>query len=287
MDQQVVVGFVYNSKVPEAKRLVESLRATLDLAESSWISKADPLEVSDSVLLKTKVVVTAGGDGTILRVARLAAPHGIPILGINLGRVGFMTELTVAESEYKISEYLKGEHRVEVRMMLQAKILDPSNTSVPRVLVHALNDVVVSRGAVPQLLDIHVRVDGMPLTTYRADGVIVSTATGSTGYALAAGGPTLYPEAREILIQPVAAHMGMQTGLVVNEESIVELVVESESGAGLSVDSFTDAGLDCGDRVVVERSPYNAHFLRSGPPSEFYRTVTRRLGIVERQSTDK
>ena len=119
------------------------------------------------------------------------------------------------------------------------------------------------------------------------NGTIVSTATGSTGYALAAGGPTLYPEAREILIQPVAAHMGMQTGLVVNEESIVELVVESESGAGLSVDSFTDAGLGCGDRVVVERSAYNAHFLRSGPPSEFYRTVTRRLGIVERQSTDK
>ena len=112
--------------------------------------------------------------------------------------------------------------------------------------------------------------------------MIVSTATGSTGYALAAGGPTLYPEAHEILIQPVAAHMGLQTGLIVPEDSVIELTVDSDDEAGLSVDSFTDARLGRGDRVVVRRSPHRARFLRAGPPSSFYGTVTQRLGVLHR-----
>jgi NAD+ kinase len=203
----------------------------------------------------------------------------VPILGVNLGRVGFMTELAVDEAADGIPAYVEGDHRVEVRMMLQASLLKPSGETV--IQVHALNDVVVSRGVVPRLLDIDVSVSGVPLTTYRADGVIVSTATGSTGYALAAGGPTLYPEAREILIQPVAAHMGLQTGLIVPEDSVIELAVDSDD-AGLSVDSFTDARLGRGDRVVVRRSPHQARFLRAGPPSSFYGTVTQRLGVLHR-----
>jgi NAD+ kinase len=250
------------------------------LAGRSWISSAEPIEVDDGTLSRTHTVVTAGGDGTILRAVRVAAPHAVPILGVNLGRVGFMTELAVADAPTRIPDYLDGTHRVEVRMMLQASVVGSSGKT--SIEAHALNDVVVSRGAVPRLLDIDVSVDGVPLTTYRADGVIVSTATGSTGYALAAGGPTLYPEAREILIQPVAAHMGLQTGLIVPEDAVVELTVDSDDDAGLSVDSFTDARLGRGDRVVVKRSPHEARFLRSGTPSDFYGTVTQRLGILDR-----
>ena len=282
MSQQRLVGLVYNARVPEARELVASLRESLGLGGRSWVSTVDPLDVTEDVLSETEVVITAGGDGTILRAVRVTAPHSVPILGINLGRVGFMTELTVGEAPDKIPSYLAGDHRVEVRMMLQASVLSRSGES--RILVHALNDVVVSRGSVPRLLDIGVKVSDIPLTTYRADGVIVSTATGSTGYALAAGGPTLYPEAREILIQPVAAHMGLQTGLIVPHDAVVELAVRDGDDAGLSVDSFTDTTLGQGDRVVVERSPYEARFLRAGPSSAFYGTVTRRLGVRERPS---
>ena len=279
MGQQRLVGLVYNALVPEARALVESLRDALGATYDIWTSPAEPMEVDDRTLSRTDVVVTAGGDGTILRAVRVAAPHAVPIVGVNLGRVGFMTELAVAEAADKIPAYVEGDHRVEVRMMLQASLLKSSGETV--IQVHALNDVVVSRGAVPRLLDIDVNISGVPLTTYRADGVIVSTATGSTGYALAAGGPTLYPEAREILIQPVAAHMGLQTGLIVPEDSVIELAVGSDD-AGLSVDSFTDARLGRGDRVVVRRSPHEARFLRAGPPSSFYGTVTQRLGVLHR-----
>lgn len=279
MGERRLVGLVYNALVPEARALVESLREKLEAAYGVWVSPAEPTEVDEETLSRTDVVVTAGGDGTILRAVRVAAPHSVPILGVNLGRVGFMTELAVADAADRIPAYVEGGHRVEVRMMLQASLLRASGE--PAVEVHALNDVVVSRGVVPRLLDIDVSVSGVPLTTYRADGVIVSTATGSTGYALAAGGPTLYPEAREILIQPVAAHMGLQTGLIVPEESVIELTVDSDD-AGLSVDSFTDARLGRGDRVVVRRSPHQARFLRAGPPSGFYGTVTQRLGVLHR-----
>ncbi len=279
MGQQRLVGLVYNALVPEAKALVESLRETIGTTYGVWVSAAEPMEIDDGTLAGTDVVVTAGGDGTILRVVRVAAPHSVPIIGVNLGRVGFMTELAVDEAADAIPAYVEGGHRVEVRMMLQASLLKASGE--PGIQVHALNDVVVSRGVVPRLLDIDVSVSGVPLTTYRADGVIVSTATGSTGYALAAGGPTLYPEAREILIQPVAAHMGLQTGLIVPEDSVIELTVDSDD-AGLSVDSFTDARLGSGDRIVVRRSPHQARFLRAGPPSGFYGTVTQRLGVLHR-----
>jgi NAD+ kinase len=285
MGQQRLVGLVYNAMVPEARKLVESFRDSLGLTGRSWLSTAESIDVGDDLLSRTEAIITAGGDGTILRAVRVAAPHSVPILGINLGRVGFMTELSVAEAADRIPAYLEGAHRVEVRMMLQASVIGDSGE--PNIEVHALNDVVVSRGAVPRLLDIDVRVSGVPLTTYRADGVIVSTATGSTGYALAAGGPTLYPEAREILIQPVATHMGLHTGLIVPEDSVVELTVHADDEAGLSVDSFTDASLSRGDRVVVQRSPYEARFLRAGPPSDFYRTVTQRFGILDRPARNR
>ena len=279
MAQQRLVGLVYNALLPAARALAESLRDTLGTTYDVWVSSAEPMEVDETTLSRTDVVVTAGGDGTILRAVRVAAPHSVPILGVNLGRVGFMTELAVDEAAEKIPAYVEGGHRVEARMMLEASLLRASGEQ--GIQVHALNDVVVSRGVVPRLLDIDVSVSGVPLTTYRADGVIVSTATGSTGYALAAGGPTLYPEAREMLIQPVAAHMGLQTGLIVPEESVIELAVDSDD-AGLSVDSFTDARLGSGDRIVVRRSPHQARFLRAGPPSGFYGTVTQRLGVLHR-----
>ena len=165
MGQQRLVGLVYNAMVPEARKLVDSFRDSLGLTGRSWLSTAEPIDVGDDLLSRTEAIITAGGDGTILRAVRMAAPHSIPILGINLGRVGFMTELSVAEAADRIPAYLEGAHRVEVRMMLQASVIGDSGE--PNIQVHALNDVVVSRGAVPRLLDIDVRVSGTPLTTYQ------------------------------------------------------------------------------------------------------------------------
>ena len=279
-----LVGLVYNPLVPEAADIVGSLVKSLELRESSWVSSATDLDVSRETLANTSVIITAGGDGTILRVVPIAAPYSVPILGINLGRVGFMTELTVDEAARKVPLYLDGSPRVEERMMLKASVTSRPGGE-PRVEGHALNDVVVSRGAVPRLLDIDVSVDGVPLASYPADGVVTATATGSTGYALSAGGPILHPEARAILIQPIAAHMSLEAGLVVPEDSVIEMGARGESEAVVSMDGFRDTILGPDDRVVIESSPYVARFLRANPPSAFYSTLAHRLGVRSRPST--
>ncbi len=273
-----LIGLVYNPHVAQAEDLIGKLVPSIGLGERSWTASAAALDIDADTLANTQVIITAGGDGTILRVARKAVPHSVPILGINMGRVGFMTEVTVDEAAEKIPTYLDGSPRVESRMMLQASVVSGSDAESGQP-VHALNDVVVGRGPMARLLDLYVNVDGAPLATYRADGVIVSTATGSTGYALAAGGPILYPEARVMLVQPVAPHISLQTGIVVSEESVVEIGVSGGREATLSADAIADTILSQGDRVMVRRSPYDARFLRADPPATFYSRLTERLGV--------
>ena len=282
MPDKKLVGFAFNPLVPRAEELVASLIESLELRESSWVCSVGDLQVGEDTLARTSAVVTAGGDGTILRVARVVAPYSVPILGINLGRVGFMTELSVGEAGSRIAWYLDGSPRVEERMMLQASVIS-EHASEPHVVVHALNDVVLTRGAVARLIDIDTRIDGVLLTTYRADGLIVATPTGSTGYALAAGGPILHPETREILVQPLAAHMSFQTGIVTPHDSEIEMRVVGGHQAVLSVDGATGTTVDPGHVVVIRRSPYVARFLRRDPPAAFYSTLTQRLGVSGRQ----
>ena len=163
--------------------------------------------------------------------------------------------------------------------MLEASV-NPDGDGVPSIKICALNDVVVSRGGVARLLDVDAFVDGAPLTSYRADAVIVATATGSTGYALSAGGPIVYPEGRVMLLQPVAAHIGLRDGLIVPETSVIRLEPQSEYPSVLSVDGFFDQELGVGDTVTVSRSRHVARFLRSQPPSDFYGAFARRMGPV-------
>ena len=281
MTSRNLVGLVYNSQVPEAADLVRALVQSLDLRGRCWVSSAGGIEDVRDRLESTKRIVVAGGDGTILRAVRVIAPFSIPIVGINLGRVGFLTELTVSEAAEKLPAYLDGDLRVEERMMVQASVIARSEDVATGVL-HALNDVVVGRGDIARLLDIDASVDGVPLASYRADAVIVSTATGSTGYALSAGGPVLYPEARQILVQPVAAYTGLRDGLILPEVSAVELGITGSHRAMLSVDGFSSGVLHAGDRVIIGRSPYTALFLRSRSPSAFYASLMQRLGLMYR-----
>ncbi len=282
MSTRDLVGLVYNPNVPKAAGMVDRLLDTRLLRDNSWAASIEAFDVAEDTLLRTRVLITAGGDGTILRAARVVAPYEVPILGINLGRVGFMTELSIGETEDSLGVYLDGSMRTETRMMLQASVVT-GGSHEPRVVVHALNDVVLTRGSVARLLDIDTRIDGVLLTTYRADGLIVATATGSTGYALSAGGTILHPESKEILIQPVAAHMSFQTGIVVSEDSVIELKVDGGHTVVLSSDGFTDTTVNPDDVVKISRSPYSAKFLRCEPPEAFYGRLTQRLGISGRQ----
>ena len=274
--------------------MTSTLMERLDLGDKGWVCSASEVEPDKPEAKGTDLVITVGGDGTIIRAARLSVPLGIPLLGINMGRLGFMTELEASEAPDGVLQYLDGTPWVEERSMLQVDILSGemrgSEGPLPdtdRPAYHVLNDAVIGRGAVARLVRISALIDGAQLTDFRADAVIVSTATGSTGYNLSVGGPILWPQAREIIIKAVAPHVGMAPALVVPSTSIVELSVETDHQVMLSLDGYEDLEMASGEGIRVQRSPYTALFLRANPPTHFYETLTRRLGFGGGQSSTR
>ena len=273
------VGIIYNARIPEALDLGTTILHQLPLPEDSWISAAENLDNFQDRAENTNLVITVGGDGTILRAAQLTAPNGIPVVGINMGRLGFMTELQVHEALEKLPTYLDSECRVEERFMIQATLVKANGGANSAGTYHALNDVVLARGAVSRVVTITGYIDGAQLTTFRADAVILSTATGSTGYNLAVGGPILDIASDSLVLKPVAAHMGLTAALVLSPQVEVELNLEGYQDATLSIDGYLDYPMEPGDKVLVKQSPYRTKFLRANPPSHYYATLTRRLGV--------
>lgn len=268
------VSILFQPKIPAAVALAQQLaKVVADLEASVWLCSAWEEERAREQVDTTELIICLGGDGTILRAARIAVPWSIPILGINLGGLGFMAELSAGDALSRVPAFVKGEGWVDERAMLQAELV-----SVDTPPFQALNDVVVGRRARSRVVYVKAMVDGEPLTTYRCDGVIVATATGSTGYSLAAGGPILHPQAKEILLQPISAHLSLTTALVLPSEAAVELEVSADHQAALSIDGQIEVPLDSGDVVRVKRSPHVARLLRAQRPTFFYGTLMQRLG---------
>ncbi len=237
---------------------------------SVWLCSAWEEERARVQIEGTDLLLSIGGDGTILRSARAALGWSVPIVGINLGRLGFMTELERTEAREKLPVYLKGEGWIDERAMLEVE-LDGKGP------FHALNDVFIGRGAIPRVLYVDTYIDGAHLTTYKADGVIMSTATGSTGYSLAAGGPILYPQAKEIILNAISPHLTFANALVLPSTVVVELRVHTSHQAMLSIDGQVNLDLGDGDSVKVRLSPHVARFLRAQPLTFFYSTLMNRL----------
>ena len=272
------IGIIYNARVPEALDLSTAILQDLNLSDDSWLSPAENLETLLPRAENTDLVITVGGDGTILRAVNFTGPAGIPIVGINMGRLGFMTELQVDEAMDRLPFYFNGESRLDERNMLQATVIRANGGGADGPY-HALNDVVLTRGAVSRVVTVSGTIDGAPVATFRADGVIVSTATGSTGYNLAVGGPILDPESDSIVLKTVAAHMGLSAAMVLKPSTEVGLTLDGYEPAILAVDGIIDHPIDLGDRVEVKQSPHKARFLRAHPSSYFFSTLTRRLGF--------
>ena len=281
------IGFVHNTQVPATANMVRELVKNLGLKASSWISTVEELPNRQEQLKNTSVVIVAGGDGTILRTVRVISTFEIPLVGINMGKVGFMAELSQNEALEKLPRYLEssyhqsGNIRREERMMLEANIV-PKTGDEPRISLHALNDVTIGTDNISRLVELEASVNDAHLTNYRADAVIVSTATGSTGYALAAGGPIVFPEAQMMILQPVAAHTGLRDCLILAPDSIIAIETSGESKAAISADGFMDSILEPGEKISVKQSPYKAQFLRAKEPAFFYTALNMRLGLAYR-----
>ena len=266
-------GIIHHDFVGEARTLAQALIERYSNHNDWWSSPVDSSSDLGDTVPGTDLIIAIGGDGTILRSAHVAAPLGIPILGVNLGRVGFMSEIEAFDALDDLAWYLEGNARPESRTMIKAHIGDDPTPH------HALNDVVLGRGQEIRLVDIALSIDNVPLTTYRADALVIATATGSTGYSLALGGPVMEPEEQSFLVKPVASHMSLQGGLLIKSGSVVEMTLETETEALCSVDGFYESNLTAGQTVRVEVSEHSATFLRREPPSAFYDALTRRLGM--------
>ncbi len=217
------------------------------------------------------LLIVLGGDGTMLRAGHLGGPSGVPILGINLGRFGFLTEIAQAVWAEFLPRMLAGEYWLEKRMMLTAEQWRADSLLGKW---DVLNEVVVSRGQIIRPVHVTANVDGRFLTTYVADALIAATPTGSTAYALAAGGPILPPELRNILLVPVAPHLSLDRAVVLAEGSSVSITVDVDHQAVFSVDGQVPVGLTNDDRVFVYASPHVVQFIRFQDPGYFYRNLT-------------
>ena len=269
MVSENLIGFIYKENSSQAMKLVNSIIEDFALENNSWVLSSPELHVDNEQLKATALIIVAGGDGTILKIAGVSAVHSIPIVGINLGRVGFMTEIEPEEIKSKLSKYLCLETRLEKRMMLEVNISGNEKSGL-----HALNDVVISHSVVGNLIDLSIKVDDVFIDKYRADGVIIASPTGSTAYSFSAGGPIMFPEAKNILIQPLVPHMKIGRAMVISGESTVEVGIENANQAIMTVDGKQyETPVTQNNQVTVCKSPYIATFLREKDPKAFYKDL--------------
>jgi NAD+ kinase len=264
------IGILYHPLREKARDLSEKLEELLSSQGiSAWRCSAWDEDKAKPQVAGTELILSIGGDGTILHSARIVASLSVPILGINLGRLGFITEIDGDEVLSHLPGILEGKGWIEERAMLEAQVADKS--------FHASNDVVLRSVAV-RLVNIEAEIDGTAITTYRADGVIVATATGSTSYSLASGGPILHPQSQEIVLQPISCHLGLSHALVLPSQSIVDLKVAPREKVILSIDGQIELPLSDGQNVRVKLSPHTARFLRIHEPTYFYSSLWQKLG---------
>ena len=237
---RTLVAALRRRKIPF---LLESRTAALAGRSSSLDERA--------LARKCDLLVVMGGDGTILRVVHKLARHIRPIFGINIGSLGFLTCAGPAEIDSAVESIAAGNFLLSPRHLLQVEITDARG----QVRRHfALNDVVVSRGERSQLVKIHVAVDGIELTDYNADGLIIATPTGSTAYSLAAGGPVLMPDSGAFVITPICPHVLTNRSTVVSDRSVIEARLKMEQQVFVTIDGRSSRAMRVGDELRIAKS---------------------------------
>jgi NAD+ kinase len=220
-----------------------------------------------------EVAIVLGGDGTMLRAARALAPLDIPILGVNLGRLGFLAGGSIEELDGFLAEIAVGRFTCEERTLLQAEV---ARTGASELEVLALNDVVVARGKEVRSIHLAVKIDGAPFTVYWADGLIVATATGSTAYGMSVGGPLIIPSSRAIMMVPIAPHLSFPNAIVLDVDQAIELEVLDEP-ARLSLDGQEEHDLHVGDRVSVRRARPVVRLVRTATMRPFLTLLRKKI----------
>ena len=269
------VGIIYNPHVPEAAGLGLTVSEWLgERKTENWVFSTDEWQVVAKRLETCELLVVLGGDGTTLLAGRLTSKHDVPVFGINLGRVGFLSEANPDAWQEKLQKVLGGHYWIERRLMLQALV---NRNEVTLANLTALNDIVVSRGGQVRVVRFHLFVDNDHVTTYTADALITATPTGSTAYSMAAGGPLLPPQLQNFLVLPVAPHLSFERPLVLHQQAKVMIKVQTEHVALVTADGQNAVELQDGDEVIISKHRCDSLFARVDGPSYFYNRLMQRL----------
>ncbi len=259
----------FNSAPPaQARQVLTSLAQWLkqsgaevflekDSAQQIGLDVAPTLDVP-AIAKRCDLALVVGGDGTMLGFGRQLAPHGVPLIGINQGRLGFITDIALDQLEAKLEPMLHGEYEEDHRVMMHAQVWRGEDCVLE---AEALNDVVVNRGATTGMVELRVSVDGNFVANQRADGLIIATPTGSTAYSLSAGGPLLQPSLGGLVMVPIAPHTLSNRPLVLTDSAQIQIELVAGRDASANFDMQSLASLAIGDQVKVRKSQHHAVFL--------------------------
>lgn len=235
----MLIGIIPNVKKDNIEEIISSIIDELQKNELDYIisdSFADTdqkilklfpnekIVVLDNLIQQSDIVISIGGDGTMLNTAYKTRKSDTPIAGVNFGKLGFLAEYDIHKIEDLIRDIKEENYNIEKRMALSAKCSDPNETKL-----HAINDIVIDKGPWPKMIELTIKVDGSYVTTFNADGLIIATPTGSTGYSLSTGGPIVSPKTKAIVLSPISAHTLTMRPLVISDEQKIEVIAESQN----------------------------------------------------------
>jgi NAD+ kinase len=272
------IGIIAKGNKPEAIQVVKELISWLkDRKVESFVDAAIAKAVSHPALDKqemagaVEMVVVLGGDGTLLAAARALQRKQVPILGVNLGGLGFLTEITLAELYPMLEAILRGEYKTDERMLLEARVWRKEKVVDT---FQVLNDVVINKGALARIIELETSVDQAYLTTFRSDGLVISTPTGSTGYSLSAGGPIVYPSLQSIIITPICPHTMTNRPIIVPKEATINVTLcSADQEVFLTLDGQVGFKMELRDRVEIKKGEGFVKLIKS--PSRSYFEVLR------------
>ena len=270
------------SLVEKTIRWLESQACTILIEPqvAHTLGRPDLAVVSTGIIKNADCLITFGGDGTLLQTTRLAAPLGIPVFGVNLGHLGFLTEIDIPDITTSLEKLLAGQYKIEERMMLEARVLRDGQT-VAKVI--GLNDAVITKGAFARLIILENYVNSDFVGTYPADGLIVATPTGSTAYSLSAGGPLVSPDLEVMIITPICPHTLTARPMVISANNLVRVLIPHKPGGEvmLTVDGQHGCKLQQKDEVLINKANFNAKFLKIKDVS-FFDVLREKLKEGER-----
>jgi NAD+ kinase len=283
------VALVVHRQRPEAARVAQEAAAWLRERGHEVrmaVEEAEELDLSDCACDAEKLAsgldlaVSLGGDGTMLRTVELVAREGVPVLGVNAGRLGYLTEVEPSQVPEALERFLSGAFSVEERMTLAVEVESKSGT-VPSATLFALNEAVIEKAAAGHTIHAAVSINDQFFTSYAADGLIVATPTGSTAYAFSVRGPIVSPRQRALIVTPVSAHMLFDRSLVLDESERVRIELIDDRPAILTVDGRELGTLTRGDAVTCSVGAHPARFVTFGT-RDFYRIVKTKFGLSDR-----